>query len=340
MEIKVSNRIKVFSFFMTLIIIAHHTKMLLIAFTEKDNMLAQKVITTVGQWVGFAMMYFFFITGFLLFRNLTLKTLGSKIKRRVHSLLIPYLLWQLIAIVVFSLRGMSYTAEELIKTIFLFKKWPPNGPIWYVYIIFLLTFLSPLIMIFHKKKWSGMLLVFAGIALARMNTWESFLGDSYLNNTISFLPAYLLGAYWGRFYPEMKDVSDLKDATLLILIGIFLQGVIPDILNSVVLMIMPVMIMHFLPVDNWLENPNVAVLCDSTFFLYANATILYPFIALGAYRIFIYLFYDTWLQDIFGKLSVILMNIVISVLLCEILKRVMPKLLIILTGGRSHPECR
>ena len=44
-----------------------------------------------------AMSYFFTVTGFLLFSGLSYGKISSKIRKRVKTLLIPYLVWELIA---------------------------------------------------------------------------------------------------------------------------------------------------------------------------------------------------------------------------------------------------
>lgn len=51
--------------------------------------------------ISAVMYWFFFISTFLLYRNLSRETIISKLKSRIFSLLIPYFLWNTLYFIVF-----------------------------------------------------------------------------------------------------------------------------------------------------------------------------------------------------------------------------------------------
>lgn len=86
-----------------------------------------------------AMSYFFTVTGFLLFSGLSYGKIPSKIKKRVKTLLIPYIVWELIATCYYVALGRVFSFGTWVSTVFLFNTWPPDGALWYVYTIFILA---------------------------------------------------------------------------------------------------------------------------------------------------------------------------------------------------------
>ena len=85
------------------------------------------------------MSYFFTATGFLFFLGLSWEKIPSKIRKRVKTLLIPYVAWEIIATCYYAAIGRIYSFNAWVSTVFLFNAWPPDGALWYVYAIFLLA---------------------------------------------------------------------------------------------------------------------------------------------------------------------------------------------------------
>ena len=98
------------------------------------------------------MCWFFAITGFLLFRNLSFQTLGRKLNTRVKTLLVPYILWQIIYIIKSILQGDSWTIGKMFAQTFLLRLWPPLGVFWYIYTVFLFALLSPVFLLLFRGK--------------------------------------------------------------------------------------------------------------------------------------------------------------------------------------------
>ncbi len=131
----------------------------------------------INQFVQVAVPVFFILSGFFFFRNGWNKntdwqeTYKSKIGKRIYSLLIPYLIWNVLPIInyscgnIYSIIFKGKKADELIY--YLQELWssglwhiwwdkypgelPYNFPLWYVRDLVILCIVSPLIFFIIKK---------------------------------------------------------------------------------------------------------------------------------------------------------------------------------------------
>lgn len=109
---------------------------------------------------------FFFISGLMFFCNVeNNKSLSyfishswnGKMKRRLHSLLIPYVVWNLIAFLFFYIKGdVGFTFGNLIHSFWDLKKdgywfFPVNGVFWFIRDLFIVATCSPLIYFFISR---------------------------------------------------------------------------------------------------------------------------------------------------------------------------------------------
>ena len=144
---------------------------------------------------------FFFISGYLFFRNVShwnKETYTGKLKKRIHSLLIPYLLWNILCIplVCFSTyfehlaQAPSLAVQEYLGSIrWLHIFWDhtvatldiPNllgshtlyvapllGTMWYVRDLIIMVVLSPLVWLFIKKTGKYGMVAFTLLFLLRI----------------------------------------------------------------------------------------------------------------------------------------------------------------------------
>ncbi|MBR0039570.1 MAG: acyltransferase [Lachnospiraceae bacterium] len=106
----------------------------------------------IGQ---FAVPLFFIISGFLFFRNLKyVNDAVAKLKRRVYTLLIPYLLWNLIyyAIHLLLKPGNGISMGEIIDAAFTYKY---NPSFWFMYQLILLSIISPILYYLFNMSWKN-----------------------------------------------------------------------------------------------------------------------------------------------------------------------------------------
>lgn len=225
-EKSTSNNIKVLGVVMTAAIVALHCGP-----TSSPNLgavdlwLNGHVTSFIKQLAVLAMSYFFTVSGFLLFSGLTFEKISLKIKKRVRTLLIPYLIWQMLSTVYLAAVGTPYSIERWIGTVFLFQSWPPNGALWYVYAIFLLACCSYLILPLLKNPKVGAIVVTICFFVCykfyySTNPAIQKISDyGFFGVTIYYLPAYILGAYAGLH-------SDNKHHTIALCMLILIAGFI------------------------------------------------------------------------------------------------------------------
>lgn len=135
---------------------------------------------------------FFFISGYLFFYNIndfSKKTYISKLKKRLFTLFIPYLLWNIIAIIFdffnfYSYHNLSRSFIHTINNLWYYFTNPLDYPLWYVRNLMILSALSP-VYFYLLKKWPQF---FLGIFIVVLLLW----GHSTNINSIVF---FGFGAY-------------------------------------------------------------------------------------------------------------------------------------------------
>lgn len=115
---EISKRIKVIGFLMTCVIVMYHTGKPDFFVNEYDLKLNMMIAQVNDVLAGLAMSWFFTVSGFLLFRNLNKITYKFKVVRRINSLLIPYILWQMITVVKQLIQGDELNFQNIISNIF------------------------------------------------------------------------------------------------------------------------------------------------------------------------------------------------------------------------------
>ena len=159
---------------------------------------------------------FFLISGYLFFKNLEQwdkNIWWGKMKRRFHTLFIPYILWNLLGIAYLCVSPYFGTVTETpgsLVSFFQERGWlrlfwdgnidgmPANGPLWFIRDLIIINLFSPVIYVFVKyTKQIGLAVL--GI-LFILNFWFPMKGFS----VIGFL-FYSVGAYFAIFSKGLAD---------------------------------------------------------------------------------------------------------------------------------------
>ena len=108
---------------------------------------------------------FIMLSAYLFYRNFTMKRLGEKLNKRLHSLLVPYLLWNTIYYVAYvaasripGLQTIANRTDLVITTSGAWRaitKYTFNPVFWFMYQIILLVLLAPVLYLFLKNIWTG-----------------------------------------------------------------------------------------------------------------------------------------------------------------------------------------
>ena len=335
---ELSEKIPVLSFLATCGIVLYHCDSPAneLAANAADLWLNQQLARIFdGPIITLCLCWFFWLTGFLLFRGLSFSVLGKKLARRVRTLLVPYVLWQLLYLVKSILQGNVWTPGTAFAHIFLLRVWPPLQPFWYVYAVFLLSLLSPLLLALLRGEKSGWLAIAALMLLlyafgSRLNIQNGHL--HYILNIERYVPCYLIGAYFGRFYRDEAREKSLPYAIGFLLLGAALDPCIERFLIFMTLSVLPLMLLFYMPLPDWTKNRG---LYRASFLIYATHESLIS-LSRGPIQSALYaLGGSAALTNLLGRLLCLALVVAFNHGLRLLMARFTPKTLGLLTGGRG-----
>jgi len=170
---------------------------------------------------------FFIISGYLFVykSDLTKTDFEKKIKKRIQTLLIPYLFWTLLGLLIYFVlqsfpQSQVFFTKELIKN-YTFSKWinaifyePIPYQLWFLRDLIVMVFLSPMIFYLVKKlNWVYLFTIFI--------FW--FLNFDSVILTSEALLFFSLGMYIGFKNPQLFEIK-IKKGFLFVLLWTALLG--------------------------------------------------------------------------------------------------------------------
>lgn len=241
----ISNKIKYIYFILTIGMVMYHSRWFDIFNIESLNNLDSLLLSLyvrVADNVGYiCMVFFFFMSGFWFYKGIdNNKDVLKKWKKRIHTLLIPFLIWTVIlgfykictSQITISLDNIFYHVFET----------PVAGPLWYILGLLILQLFAPLVVLMKKKKklitvlFSVIIIYISLRSLDIVPKLLSFEKWWWYNNLIFYTPVYILGSYIGMYCPDilLKREYDKKRYTyigilLMILVFIFWNYLVTDI---------------------------------------------------------------------------------------------------------------
>lgn len=293
---------------------------------------------------------FFVIAGYLFFYSYqsTLNSYASKIKRRFHSLFIPYVFWTLLFLIVFYLaefspliRGLFNDGRGLVQDYswidFLRAFWaekrtgnPFLTQLWFVRDLMVMVSLAPLIH-FLIKKMGFIFVIVLGLLWYVGVGWYSELGTLFF---------YCLGAWFGLCNKRMIFTVD---SYRLLLVIVFISLSVADAL------------LQYHPINEWLHRASLLIgplfvltsiswmvekkyiydvrfLSASSFFVFVAHDPMLRFIRKFSLK---FLDHHSEIQMILDYFASIALDLAILYGVYWLLSRCAPKFLSIISGGRG-----
>lgn len=169
---------------------------------------------------------FSFLTGFLFYRNIrNIRDNFTKMKKRVRSLLIPYLLWNILFYFLYGvvLARFHFFEVDLSFLGFLKTFWNviTMPHLWYVRNVFLLALASPIIYLTLRNR-------YVGIAVLGICTLCLIIFHYQIKSSIFSGYLYLAGSFWGLHNAQIlggckqerrRRLSEGREGKVLILAG-------------------------------------------------------------------------------------------------------------------------
>ncbi len=240
---------------------------------------------------GFAVPMFFIISAMKFYRTYQPSMTGKKLKSRISTLLIPYLVWSLISVIwaitfsyvpflsnaVSARETFSFSASNIIGGLFWFKY---IHPFWYLAMLMIFSLLCPILYMIIKHKWLCIGVVIGlyfldAMPIAFPNTsWPMF----QIRTIIYSLAFYLLGAWIGKYYYNEVCKTPHKNmrwiGLLIYLIAVLLRGITS---NSDVFFIPSILLGSY---GIWLFcgtlNVKDNAIINTSFFIYPAHTFILP----------------------------------------------------------------
>lgn len=240
MKKKISNKIKYLNFLFTLAIVFYHFKMIYpfnINYLNKfDNYITNLFLDVVDKFGYISMVFFFILSGFLYYFNIN-KPLDDlkKMKKRIKTLLVPYLLWFLIILFYLIITNnikINFFMDFINKIFFN----PIDGPMWYCLALLLLMIPSPLIIKLKNKKMLSTICLLCMLVWLYLRSFGiikplfEFSEWWWYGNMISYLQSYIIGVYLGLNFSSYIANPIKQNKYIKILCGIL---ILPLVMLSV-----------------------------------------------------------------------------------------------------------
>lgn len=168
---------------------------------------------------------FFAISGYLYFRNLSFENINDKLRRRIKTLVFPYIIWNAIYLLLFySITHISFISNSLnstetvnmnlntILSSLLFYKY--NYIMWFIYQLILYVFIiSPLFLFFLNKKYVASSLIIV-LGLIYSNVYLECPNLSAKTMFIGIYPDMLSYFLFGRIFSVFRKVKNVQSRTI------------------------------------------------------------------------------------------------------------------------------
>ena len=293
----------------------------------------------------FAVPMFFMMSGITFFKDYNNKKYLSKIKSRIFTLVIPYLVWNTIWMLWEILKSYSFMAKfsasdeifpltltSILKGIFFYGC---NIPFWFIFDLIIFSFAAPIVFLIIKNKYVGIISV---ICLSVVSLFGIHLPMSvfYYPMAIVF---YLMGAIIGYHFFDFvsrKSSKPTQIASLVFLIAYFLaKSIAPqeihidDYLTQTIVYTLAALSMWSVA-DAFIEKVKPRAIYHRSFAVYA----MHLNIAIIILKIFSFtLPQNEWLE-IPKFIIMVILTLAIINFVCAFLERFAPKIYAILMGNR------
>jgi surface polysaccharide O-acyltransferase-like enzyme len=293
----------------------------------------------------FAVPMFFMLSGISFFKNYTNEKYFAKMKSRLFTLVIPYLLWNTIWMLWQIFTSYSFLAKfstgepyaltltGILKGIFFYDC---NMPFWFIFDLIVFSFAAPLVFLIVKNKYVG---ITAIVCFSIVSLFGIHLPVAVFYYPMAFV-FYLMGALIGYHYfdfASQKSSKPMQLASAIFLGGyILVQNIVPRemhidhyLMQTIVYAFAAISLWNVL--DFFIERVKPRAIYRRSFAVYAMhlnvAVIILKIISFCMPQ-------HEWLE-IPKFIIMVIATLVIINFVCAFLERFAPKVYAILMGNRQ-----
>lgn len=283
-----SKKVTMISFFMSILVMyIHANNISYYNITPCQSLIASVITKIVGTIIaGIAVPYFFMMSGYWFFRTDTqelmsrgnpLSKIWNKLKGKVITLLVPYLLWNIFGMlfymaitrvpIISSMMNNSAVVEVTFENVVegvLFNKYYFH--FWYLQDLIVLMLLTPLFTLILRNKVLSIISISA-VAICNMFSLDLIVVNS--SSILFFLVGGALAIYIRDFWEVRGENGVLFAFAFLILCSIRFIGL--PILSNICYYLSPIVFWKLsdLLLPKRIVNRNVNWFCKQSFFIYA-----------------------------------------------------------------------
>lgn len=278
---------------------------------------------------------FLLISGYLFFREgsyeLTKELWISKFKKRISSLLVPYLLWNFIGYIIYAIK-VGFDFVDFFHSFWVIDipgrsgSSPIDGPLWYVRNLMIMVVISPVIAYMIKyTKWY-LILIMTILWIIQIPPFNKGIGIAFY--------FFSLGGYLRMFDYHVENLQRYAKylilAFLIYVIYAFLMQSNSncwDFQFGIILGIGAIfsLTMHFIKCSNG-NCKFTQILSETSFFIYCLHDLLLQFLKP--------FFSEILGTGDFAYISLIVVDVVLCLGFFYVLKHISPKVTRLLMGGR------
>jgi surface polysaccharide O-acyltransferase-like enzyme len=277
---KNGNRIKWFSLIFTIGIVFYHYRYqipnisFISALDNKIVVLFQFILDRLGY---ICMAFFFFFSAFWFYGkgfDGSLKCIFGKWKKRLRTLLVPYIAWTIIVALVLLIQGNnSWVSRGVIANI-LFR--PVVGPLWYLLALILMQLIAPIFIVTKNKTVNKIIIFLLAIffTLRNMGFIPVLVNPGewwWYNNMLYYAPIYLIGTYLGMYHSDIvtKYEPTKKMAIFGIISVVVLAAIGYKYRSMLYILILPMLVSIWIASFVVKRHGNIPNWLDSNFYIYA-----------------------------------------------------------------------
>lgn len=294
----------------------------------------------------FAVPMFFLLSGISFFKDYNNQKYWAKIRSRLFTLVVPYLLWNtiwmlweiftsysFIANLFGSTMASPFTLANILKGVFFYGY---NAPFWFIFDLIIFSFMAPLVFVIVKNKYIGIIFT---ICLSILSLFGIHLPIDvfYYPMAIVF---YLLGAIIGYHFFDFacqKSSKKTQVFSLIFLVAyILLKNVVPQQIhiNNYFTQTLVYTIVAFSlwnVVDMFIERLKPRAIYRRSFAIYA----MHLPLSIAIMKIFSFCIPQSEWLEIPKFVIMIIVTLVIINFVCAFLERFAPKIYATLMGNRT-----
>lgn len=322
MSDKVSAKLTVFNFVLTFFVVfSHWTNFFLLTLFGESSLLAD-TLTEIFSVLGIiSIASFFMLSGYLFYRNTeSLEDLQGKVLRRLVTLGIPFLFWNVVYLIYNIAYGLYKGNLDMgpMDVILGFTLNPFDSPMWYLLALLVLMCLSPLVMMLKKHPHTSLCavgLIFIGACLVSLLTSGGSMAWNWIRRLISYCPLYFFGAFLGMHYEHVVSEETFYNKNYSLLAGVLSVLIIATIVIFDIDVAFRWIFYQLLPILLWIAVPaNLFKSAKIPFALTVS-----PFVY-AMHSVLILILNSVWTQKLFGSVDFPLaLDIIFWLLLCGVL---------------------